>query len=143
MAVGDQMISTAPIPDVQMVNSRRATVTAVNEAWQMIDLRGRTAGYDRESGVTSWTAFPSAMPPPLTLRRARRSTPDMCWPTGAAANWRMSPCPGPESRPTSTSQRTRLPWPSRTSRLEWLQERRPGWAIHTGLPATADAQQHE
>ena len=39
LAVGDKVISTAPIPDVQMVNSQRATVIAVNEAWQMIDLR--------------------------------------------------------------------------------------------------------
>jgi hypothetical protein len=36
---GDRVISTAPIPDVGMVNSDRATVIAVNEAWQMIDLR--------------------------------------------------------------------------------------------------------
>jgi hypothetical protein len=26
---------------------------------------------------------------------------------------------------------------------DWLQERRPRWAIDTGLPATGDAQRHE
>ena len=57
LAVGDRVISTAPIPDVGMVNSQRATVIAVNEAWQMIDLRaddGRLLAGDpgRRAGPT-------------------------------------------------------------------------------------------
>jgi ATP-dependent exoDNAse (exonuclease V) alpha subunit len=39
LAVGDRVMSTAPIPDVGMANLQRATVIAVNEGWQMVDLR--------------------------------------------------------------------------------------------------------
>jgi hypothetical protein len=39
LAVGDRVISTARIPDLGMVNSQRATVIAVNNAWQTIDLQ--------------------------------------------------------------------------------------------------------
>ena len=67
----------------------------------------------------------------------------MCWPTAAAANWPMWPCPGPEQATHiyTTADDTAVAVEDLTA--DWQQERRPRWAIDTGLPATADAQQHE
>jgi hypothetical protein len=75
LAVGDRVISNVPIPDAGMVNSQRATVIVVNEAWQIIDLRADDGRLLRGFRPTSWTESTWVMSPPFTVRRARRSIP--------------------------------------------------------------------
>ena len=77
-----------PSPTWGMVNiSQRATVIAVNEAWQMIDLRADDDHLMPASAATSLTVSPSAMPRPFTARKAPPWTTGMCWPTAAAESW--------------------------------------------------------
>ena len=145
MAVSGPGESSGPIPDVQMVNSQRATVIAVNQAWQIIDLRADDGHLlPGIQGDKDSTVLPSPMPPPFTARKAPLSTPDMCWPTAAAGSWRAWRCPGPSRPPSGSSpQRTTQPWPSRNSRPTEQHERHYRWAIDTGLPPTTEAQQLE
>ena len=55
----------------------------------------------------------------------------------------MSPCPGPgeATHIYTTADDTAVAVEDLTA--DWQQERRPRWAIDTGLPATADAPAHE
>ena len=93
--------------------------------------------------MTSWTDSTSAMPLPFTARKAPRSTPGMCWRTAAAAE--LAYVAMSRAREAThiytTADDTAVAVEDLTA--DWQQERRPRWAIDTGLPATAEAQRHE
>ncbi len=142
LAVGDRVISTAPIPDVQMVNSQRATVIAVNEAWQMIDLRaddGRLL-----PGIHGDELDRLDLGYATTVHRSQGATVD----TGHV----LADRGGRELAYVAMSRFRRATHIYTTAddtvvvedlTADWQQERRPRWAIDTGLPATADAPAHE
>jgi hypothetical protein len=143
LAVGDRVISTAPIPDVGMVNSERATVIAVNEAWQMIDLRaddGRLLAGIRRSELDRLELGYAT-----TVHRSQGATVE----TGHV----LSDGGGRELAYVAMSrarQATHIYTTADDSavavedlKADWQQERRPRWAIDTGLPVTADARAHE
>jgi ATP-dependent exoDNAse (exonuclease V) alpha subunit len=143
LAVGDRVISTTPIPDVGMVNSQRATVIAVNEAWQMIDLRaddGRLL-----PGIHGDELDRLALGYATTVHRSQGATVE----TGHV----LADGGGRELAYVAMSrarQATRIYTTADDTavavedlKADWQQERRPRWAIDTGLPATADARADE
>ncbi len=143
LAVGDRVISTAPIPDVGMVNSERATVIAVNEAWQMIDLRaddGRLL-----AGIRGDELDRLDLGYATTVHRSQGATVDTGHVLADGGGRELAYVAMSRAREAThiytTADDTAVAVEDLTA--DWQQERRPRWAIDTGLPATADAQQHE
>ena len=141
-AVGDRVIATAPVPGV-MVNSERATVIAVNEAWGIIDLKADDGRLWPAYTATSSTGSPTGTPPRSTAPREPPSTP----PTSLADGGGRELAYVAMSRARHTTQiyatadDAAMAVEDLTS--DWNNERRPRWAIDTGLPATAAAPGHE
>jgi hypothetical protein len=143
LAAGDRVISTAPIPDVGMVNSERATVIAVNEAWQMIDLRaddGRLlAGIQGDELDRLDRGYAT------TVHRSQGATVDTGHVLVDGGGRELAYVAMSRAREAThiyaTADDTAVA--VEDLRTDWLQERRPRWAIDTGLPATSDAQQRE
>jgi hypothetical protein len=129
------VISTAPIPDVGMVNSQRAIVIAVNEVWPMIDLRaddGRLL-----PGIQGDELDRLALGYATTVQRSQGATVD----TGhVLADWG-----GRELAYVAMSRARQATYVYTTAddiavavedlTADWQQEHRPRWAIDTGLPA--------
>jgi ATP-dependent exoDNAse (exonuclease V) alpha subunit len=142
-SVGDRVISTAPIPDVGMVNSERATVIAVNQAWQMVDLRaddGRLL-----AGIRGDELDRLDLAYATTVHRSQGATVDTGHVLADGGGRELAYVAMSRAREATHIYTTA---DDRTVAVEdlttdWLQERRPRWAIDTGLPATADARAHE
>ena len=143
LAVGDRVISTAPIPDVGMVNSQRATVIAVNEAWQMIDLRADDGRLF--PGIQGDELDRLALGYATTVHRSQGATVDTGHVLADGGGRELAYVAMSRARQAThiytTADDTAVAVEDLTA--DWQQERRPRWAIDTGLPATADAQQHE
>jgi hypothetical protein len=142
-AAGDRVISTAPIPGVGMVNSQRATVIAVNEAWQMIDLRaddGRLL-----PGVQGDELDRLALGYATTVHRSQGATVDSGHVLADGGGRELAYVAMSRSRHAThiytAADDTAVAVEDLTT--DWLQERRPRWAIDTGLPATPDARAKE
>ena len=143
LGVGDRVISTAPIPDVGMVNSQRATVIAVNEAWQMVDLRaddGRLL-----AGIRGDELDRLGLSYATTVHRSQGATVDTGHVLADGGGRELAYVAMSRAREAThiytTADDTAVAVEDLTA--DWKQERRPRWAIDTGLPATADAQWHE
>ncbi len=143
MAIGDHVIATAPIPGVGMVNSERATVIAVNEAWQMIDLRaddGRLL-----AGIRGDELDRLALGYATTVHRSQGATVDNGHVLTDGGGRELAYVAMSRAREAThiytTADDTAVAVEDLTA--DWKQERRPRWAIDTGLPASADAQQQE
>jgi conjugative relaxase-like TrwC/TraI family protein len=143
LAAGDRVISTAAIPDVGMVNSERATVIAVNEAWQMIDLQaddGRLL-----AGIRGDELNRLDLGYATTVHRSQGATVDTGHVLADGGGRELAYVAMSRSREAThiytTADDTAVAVEDLTA--DWLHERRPRWAIDTGLPATANAQRHE
>ena len=123
-----------------MVNSQRATVIAVNEAWQMIDLRaddGRLL-----PGIQGDELDRLALGYATTVHRSQGATVDTGHVLADGGGRELAYVAMSRAREAThiytTADDTAVAVEDLTA--DWQQERRPRWAIDTGLPATADAQ---
>ena len=143
LAVGDRVISTAPIPDVGMVNSQRATVIAVNEAWQMIDLRADDG--QLLPGIRGDELDRLDLGYATTVHRSQGATVDTGHVLADGGGRELAYVAMSRARHAThiytTADDTAVAVEDLTA--DWQQERRPRWAIDTGLPATADARAQE
>jgi hypothetical protein len=142
-AVGDRVVATQPIPGVKMVNSERATVIAVNDAWGLIDLQsddGRLLPGIRGDELDRLD-FGYA----TTVHRSQGATVETAHVLSDGGGRELAYVAMSRAREATQIY---LVADDRDMALddlkaEWKNERRPRWAIDTGLPSTATAREHQ
>jgi hypothetical protein len=126
-----------------MVNSQRATVIAVNEAWQMLDLRADDGTL--LPGIHGVELDRLDLGYANTVHRSQGATVDTGHVLADGGGRELAYVAMSRAREATniytTADDTAVAFEDLT--IDWLQERRPRWAIDTGLPATADARAQE
>jgi hypothetical protein len=126
-----------------MVNSQRATVIAVNEAWQLIDLRADDGRLF--SGIHDDELGRLALGYATTVHRSQGATVDTGHVLADGGGRELAYVAMSRARQAThiytTADDTAVAVEDLST--DWLQERRSRWAIDTGLPVTADARAHE
>jgi hypothetical protein len=125
------------------MNSERATVIAVNEAWQMVDLRaddGRLL-----PGIRGDELDRLALGYAAIVHRSQGATVETGHVLADGGGRELAYVAMSRARDAThvyaTAEDTAMAVEDLTA--DWKQEHRPRWAIDTGLPATADARAQE
>jgi ATP-dependent exoDNAse (exonuclease V) alpha subunit len=142
-AVGDRVVATQPIPGVKMVNSERATVIAVNPAWGLIDLQGDDGRL--LPGIQGDELDRLDYGYATTVHRSQGATVETAHVLADGGGRELAYVAMSRARETTEVYVVAddLEMALEDLKVEWKSERRPRWAIDTGLPSTTEARDRQ